>query len=147
MDYPDYFSLQAAKHDMTGADMVKLHDDFLRDLRPLYLQLHTWAKYELAKKYGQPVPERIPAHWIPTGGPGVERDGAGAGLDAAMKAHTAEWVVRTAEAFYTSMGRPPLSASFWEKSDLYPVPPPSRGRRTPMPRAGTWIWRAISGPS
>ena len=27
------------------------------ELRPLYLQLHTWAKYELAKKYGQPVPE------------------------------------------------------------------------------------------
>jgi hypothetical protein len=27
-------------------------------LRPLYLQLHTWAKYKLAEKYHQPVPEK-----------------------------------------------------------------------------------------
>ena len=36
----------------------------MRELRPLYLQLHTWAKYELAEKYHQPVPNKIPAHWF-----------------------------------------------------------------------------------
>ena len=61
---------------MTTDEMLKLHEDFLRELRPLYLQLHTWAKYELAKKYGQPVPKRIPAHWIPNRwSAGVERHG------------------------------------------------------------------------
>ena len=36
----------------------------MRELRPLYLQLHTWVKYELARRYRQPVPKLIPAHWI-----------------------------------------------------------------------------------
>jgi hypothetical protein len=27
-------------------------------LRPLYLKLHTWAKYKLAEQYHQPVPKK-----------------------------------------------------------------------------------------
>ena len=49
---------------MTTDEMMKMNDDFMRDLRPLYLQLHTWAKYKLAEKYHQPVPNKIPAHWL-----------------------------------------------------------------------------------
>ena len=75
LGYHDYFALQVAGHDMTTAEMVKMNEDFLRELRPLYLQLHTWAKYQLARKYGQPVPKRIPAHWIRTAG---RRNGTGA---------------------------------------------------------------------
>jgi peptidyl-dipeptidase A len=30
--------------------------------------------------------------------------------------------VKQAEAFYTSLGFAPLPATFWQKSDLYPVP-------------------------
>jgi peptidyl-dipeptidase A len=44
--------------------MLKLQQDFMRELKPLYLQLHTWVKHELAKKFNQPVPKLIPAHWI-----------------------------------------------------------------------------------
>ena len=123
MGYPDYFGLQTAKHDMKTAEMLALHEAFLAELRPLYLQLHTWAKHELAKKYGQPVPKRIPAHWIPNRwsqewNAMVEVPA----LEAAFEDKSPEWIVKTAEAFFTSMGRPPLPASFWEKSDLYPVP-------------------------
>ena len=64
MGHPDYFALQVAAYGMTADEMVKLQDEFLKQLRPLYLQLHTWTKYELAKKYRQPVPKLIPAHWI-----------------------------------------------------------------------------------
>ncbi len=125
LGYHDYFALQCARHDMSSADMVKLHDDFLRELRPLYLQLYTWAKYELAKKYGQSPPQRIPAHWIPNRwsqewNAMVEVPA----LEAAFKDKSPEWVVKTAEAFFTGLGRPPLPASFWTKSDLYPVKPP-----------------------
>src|SRR6478736_817149 len=49
---------------MTTDEMVKINDQFMHDLRPLYLQLHTWAKYKLAEKYHQPVPNKIPAHWL-----------------------------------------------------------------------------------
>ena len=107
---------------MTTDEMVKLQDDFMRELRPLYLQLHTWAKYELAKKYGQPVPKRIPAHWLNNrwsqNWTGMV---ASANLDDHFKGRTPEWVIKTAERFYTGLGFSPLPATFWTLSDLYPV--------------------------
>ena len=64
MKYPDYFALEVASYGMTTDEMLKMLDDWMATLRPLYLQLHTWAKYKLAEKYHQPVPKKIPAHWI-----------------------------------------------------------------------------------
>ena len=64
MRYPDYFSLEVAAYGMTTDEMLKMLDDWMTTLRPLYLQLHTWAKYKLAEKFHQPVPKKIPAHWI-----------------------------------------------------------------------------------
>ena len=123
LGYPDYFALQMAAYDMTTAEMLKLNDDFLRELRPLYLQLHTWVKYELARRYGQPVPKRIPAHWIDNRW-SQEWTGlvAAADFDPFFKDRTPQWIVQTAERFYQGLGFPPLPASFWERSDLYPVP-------------------------
>jgi peptidyl-dipeptidase A len=62
MKYPDYFSLEVAAYGMTTDEMLKMLDDWMVTLRPLYLQLHTWAKYKLAEQYHQPVPKKIPAH-------------------------------------------------------------------------------------
>src|SRR6184192_580003 len=64
MQYPDYFSLEVAAYGMTTNEMLKMLDDWMATLRPLYLQLHTWTKYELAEKFHQPVPKKIPAHWV-----------------------------------------------------------------------------------
>src|SRR5207249_1724360 len=64
MKYPDYFSLEVATYGMTTDEMLKMLEGWMATLRPLYLQLHTWAKYKLAEKYHQPVPKKIPAHWI-----------------------------------------------------------------------------------
>ena len=64
LGYPDYFALQVARYGLTTDEMLAFNRKFLAELKPLYLQLHTWVKYELAKKYGQPVPKAIPAHWI-----------------------------------------------------------------------------------
>ncbi|HYV51189.1 MAG TPA: M2 family metallopeptidase [Dongiaceae bacterium] len=122
LGYPDYFSLQVAGHAMTTPEMLKLQDEFLRELRPLYLQLYTWAKYELAKKYGQPVPKKIPAHWLPNRwAQEWEAMVPVPGLDEALKGKSAEWIVKTGESFYTGIGRPPLPESFWKNSDLYPA--------------------------
>ena len=115
---------QVASYGMTADEMVKLNDEFMRELRPLYLQLHTWTKYKLAAKYHQPVPDKIPAHWINNR---WAQNWTGlveaADLDPYFKGKTAEWIAKTAEAFYTGLGLQPLPASFWVKSDLYPVPP------------------------
>ena len=124
VNYPNYFSLEVAAYGMTTDEMVKMNEQFMNDLRPLYLQLHTWAKYKLAEKYHQPVPNKIPAHWLNnrwaqnwTGM--VEA----ANLDPYFKGKTAEWIAKTAEDFYVGLGFQPLGGAFWAKSDLYPVPP------------------------
>ncbi len=44
-------------------------------------------------------------------------------LDPYFKGKTAEWIAKTAEDFLPGLGLQPLPASFWVKSDLYPVPP------------------------
>ncbi len=131
LGYPDYFSLQYAAYGLDAAGMVRLNDELLRAVRPLYLQLHTWAKYELAKRYGQPVPKRIPAHWLPNRW-GQEWPGLvpAADCDAAIARHPREWIVRTAERFYTGMGFAPLPTTFWERSDFYPLPPEAMRRKS-----------------
>jgi peptidyl-dipeptidase A len=124
LSYADYFALQAAGYGMTTDEIVKLQDDFMRELRPLYLQLHTWTKYELARRYGQPVPKRIPAHWINNrwsqNWTSLIR---AADLDERFKDKSPEWIVKTAEQFYTGLGFPKLPQTFWTRSDLYPVKP------------------------
>lgn len=124
LGHKDYFALQVAAYGMTTEELVKMHEDFLKELRPLYLQLHTWAKYKLAEKYKQPVPKRIPAHWINNRW-SQNWDGLveAANIDDRFKGRTAEWIIKTAEQFYAGLGFGPLPASFWTKSDLYPVKP------------------------
>src|SRR5437868_13071673 len=48
MKYPDYFALEVAAYGMTTDQMLKMLDDWMITLRPLYLQLHTCTKYKLA---------------------------------------------------------------------------------------------------
>src|SRR6266850_5162771 len=124
LGHSNYFALQVAAYRMSSDEMIKLQDEFMRELRPLYLQLHTWVKYELAKKYGQPVPKLIPAHWINNRW-GQEWSGIveAAKLDQYFTNKSPEWIVKTAEEFYTGIGFPKLPQTFWSASDLYPVKP------------------------
>ena len=130
LNYPDYFSLEVAAYGMKTDEMLKMNEQFMKDLRPLYLQLHTWAKYKLAEKYRQPVPNRIPAHWLNNR---WAQNWTGmieaANLDPYFKGRTAEWIAKTAEDFYLSLGLQPLPGSFWVKSDLYPVPKDSKRKK------------------
>lgn len=124
LGYPDYFSLQVARYDLTTDELMAYNRKFLAELKPLYLQLHTWVKYEMAKKYGQPVPKAIPAHWINNR---WSQNWTGfvqaVDFDPYFQTWQPERIVKTAEAFYTGLGFAPLPASFWAKSDLYPVKP------------------------
>src|SRR6184192_845300 len=97
MQYPDYFSLEVAAYGMTTNEMLKMLDDWMATLRPLYLQLHTWAKYKLAEKYHQPVPKRIPAHWLNNRWaqewPGLVE---AANIDKYFEGRKPEWIIKTA---------------------------------------------------
>ncbi|HVV50267.1 MAG TPA: M2 family metallopeptidase, partial [Polyangia bacterium] len=124
MGYHSYFALQVADYGMTVPEMMKLLDDALGTTKPLYDQLHCFAKYELAARFKRPPPRLIPAHWIGNrwaqSWPGLVE---AANLDPLFKGASAASIVRGAENFYVSLGFPRLPPTFWERSDLYPVPP------------------------
>ena len=128
LGYPDFFTYQVSDYGMTADEMLQLTDMMNRELRPLFRELHTWARYELARKYNQPVPDLIPADWLPnrwgqdwSSLVNVE----GLNLDQAFNGKTPEWIVRQGEGFYRSLGFEALPQSFWDKSSLYALPPNS----------------------
>ncbi|MCC9135213.1 M2 family metallopeptidase [Pontibacter silvestris] len=126
LGYDDYFSYQASDYGMTRQQMMNLVQQINEELRPLYRELHTYARYELAKKYGvKEVPDYLPAHWLPNRwgqdwSSMVEVKGID--LDGALKPKGEEWLVNQAERFYVSLGFDKLPQSFYEKSSLYPLP-------------------------
>ena len=126
LGFDDFFSYQVSEYDMTTKEMVELNKQFVRELWPLYRQLHTWARYELAERYGEDVPEMLPAHWLPNRW-GQEWASLvsveGIDLDGQLAAYNAEWLMGQAEDFFVSLGYPELPESFWEASSLYPLPP------------------------
>jgi peptidyl-dipeptidase A len=130
MGYHSYFALQVADYGMTVDEMMKLLDDALATTKPLYDQLHCFAKYELAARFKRPSPRLIPAHWIGNRWaqtwPGLIEE---ANLDPLFKDSSPVDIVRSAENFYVSLGFPRLPAKFWEDSDLYPVPQGSARRK------------------
>lgn len=130
MGYTSYFDLEVADYGMTTKEMMDMMEKLIGELRPLYAELHTYARYALAKRYNQPVPDKLPAHWLPNrwgqNWPGIVH---AVDLDALFKHKTKEWIVQQAESFYVSMGYPKLNRTFWERSDLYPVEPGSSRKK------------------
>lgn len=126
LGYKDYFSYQVSEYGMTSGELRAQMLQINKELRPLYRELHTWARYELAKKYHvKEVPDMIPAHWLPnrwgqdwTGMVHVQ----GMDLDSKLKEKKPEWLIKQAESFYVSLGFDSLPASFWQNSSLYPPP-------------------------
>lgn len=127
LGYSDYFAYQVSDYGMSTEEMMDLNRRLVDEVRPLYRELHTFARYELAKKYGvKDVPEMLPAHWLPNRW-GQDWNSMvsvkGIDLDGVLKEKSAEWLVQQGENFYKSMGFQPLPQTFWEKSSLYPAPP------------------------
>jgi peptidyl-dipeptidase A len=126
LGYKDYFEYQVSEYDMTTEEMIAMLKQFNKELYPLFRELHTFARYEYAKKYGvKEVPDLIPAQWLPNRwGQDWSSlvDVEGVNLDDALKTKDAEWITKQGERFYVSLGFPELPKTFWEKSDLYPAP-------------------------
>lgn len=125
LGYDDYFQYQVSDYGYSSSELKTVCSDMISELWPLYRELHTWARYTLAEKYGQEVPEYLPAHWLPnrwgqdwTALVDVE----GFDVDGALKDKSAQWIVENGESFYKSMGFSALPQSFYEKSSLYPLP-------------------------
>ncbi|NVO84068.1 M2 family metallopeptidase [Hymenobacter terrestris] len=126
LGYPDYFTYQASDYGLNRQEMMTLVRQLNDELRPLYRELHTYARYELAKQYGvKQVPDYLPASWLPNrwGQDWSSMvDVKGLDLDPVLAKKGAEWQVQQAERFYQSLGFPALPPVFYEKSSLYPLP-------------------------
>jgi len=123
MGYPSFFALHVADYGMTVDEMMALMDATVEAVKPLFDGLHCFAKHALADRYKKSVPKLIPAHWLGNrwaqAWPGLVE---GTSLDPLFKNKSPEFIVRTAEDFYVSLGFPRLPEVFWKKSDLFPVP-------------------------
>ncbi|MDR3609771.1 MAG: M2 family metallopeptidase [Ignavibacteriaceae bacterium] len=123
MGYSSYFDLEVSQYGMKASEMKDWMQKVNDQLKPLYEQLYTWVKYKLAERYHEPVPDKIPAQWLPNRWgqewPGIVE---GINLDNMFKGKSPEWIVKQGEKFYVSMGMPNLPQTFWDKSDLYSLP-------------------------
>ena len=90
---------------MSVEEMRELTSRLYVELKPLYEQLHCWTRYELAERYGEPVPRLIPAHWLGNRWgqqwPGLVE---AANFDPYFEDKKPEWLVEQAERFYVSLG-------------------------------------------
>lgn len=126
LHFENYFQYQVSDYGMSTDEMMTLLEQFIYQIWPLYRELHTWARYELAERYQAPeVPDMIPAHWLPN------RWGQdwselvvlkGVDLDSTLKSYPPSWIIEQGEEFYKSLGFRSLPQSFYEKSSLYPLP-------------------------
>jgi peptidyl-dipeptidase A len=124
MGYSDFYALQIADYGMTTQEMMSLLDGAIEQLRPLFSELHCYARRKYAERLGQPVPAGpLPAHWVGNrwaqSWPSLV---ASVDLDPLLANRTGEFIVRTAEQYYVSMGFERLPETFWARSDLYPIP-------------------------
>lgn len=124
LGYDDYFSYQVSDYGMTRNEMLDMNRRLIDELMPLYRELHTYARYEFAQKYGEKVPDFLPAHWLPNRW-GQDLSAMvtvkGMDLDGVLEQKGAVWLVEQAERFYVSLGLNKLPQVFWDKSSLYPL--------------------------
>ncbi len=125
LDYEDYFNFQISEYRMSTQEMLDLNHQFIRDIWPLYRELHTWARYELSQRYDQPVPEYLPAHWLPNRWSQEWSSMVKANdlnFDSTLEKRGSKWVIEEGEDFYVSLGYDKLPETFYTKSSLYPLP-------------------------
>jgi peptidyl-dipeptidase A len=129
-----------SRYDMTPEAFEQEVARLWAEVKPLYDSLHCHVRAKLHDKYGDAVPESglIPAHltgnmwaqdwtalyeWI-------EPYPSEPSLDVTKALQKAKYdevkMVKTGEAFFTSMGLNPLPATFWERSMLKQPPPPKK---------------------
>lgn len=122
--------LWQANYDMPSATFAPEVDRLWNQVKPLYTQLHCYARRKLNTMYGDAVVPKtgpIPAHlfgnmWAQSWEylyPELEPFKGVAPIDvtpALAKSYDAQKMVRMGEAFYTSLGFEPLPQTFWERS-------------------------------
>jgi peptidyl-dipeptidase A len=131
LGFADTGALWRSQYDMAPDDFSKELDRLWEQVKPLYEQLHAYARWKLREKYGPgAVPESgpIPAHlmgnlWAQQWDnlyPLLAPAGADPGYDLTailrQRKTSPVQMVRYGEGFFTSLGFAPLPATFWTRS-------------------------------
>lgn len=131
MGFADTGVLWRSRYDMKPDEFTTELDRLWGQVKPLYDSLHTYVRNRLIEKYGKEAlgdDALIPAHLLgnmwaqswenveplvapPTSAPGYD-------LTKILEARKTDekQMVRTGEAFFTSLGFDPLPKTFWERS-------------------------------
>ncbi|HEV7518303.1 MAG TPA: M2 family metallopeptidase [Thermoanaerobaculia bacterium] len=131
LGYRDTGAMWRSKYDMPPDAFAAELDRLWNQVRPLYVALHCHVRAKLNEKYGSevvPLDQPIPAHLLgnmwaqewqgiydlvapPNADPGFD-------LTERLKAKniTPVEMMKYGERFFTSLGFPPLPATFWERS-------------------------------
>ena len=130
LGFADTGAMWRGKYDMAPEAFSAELDRLWEQLRPLYLSLHAYVRAKLRDRYGDEVPADgpIPAHllgnlWAQDWSNlydivGPSRGGATVSLTDVLRARKVSPtdMTRYGERFFTSLGLPPLPATFWERS-------------------------------
>jgi peptidyl-dipeptidase A len=134
LGYKDLGTMWRSGYDMPPEAFEQETERLWGQVKPLYDQLQCYARGRLAKKYGEdkvPAGKPIPAQlfgnmWAQQWNkiyPDILEPYHGVAnldVDKALKAqkYDARRMAQSAETFYTSLGFPPLPATFWDRSML-----------------------------
>jgi peptidyl-dipeptidase A len=132
LGYADTGAMWRSRYDMPPAEFAAMTDKLWSQVKPLYDQLHCYTRAKLNQKHGDKVqPETGPIRadllgnmWAQEWGniyDVVAPKGAGdVGYDLTellvRNKYTPEKIVRTGEAFFSSLGFAPLPETFWKRS-------------------------------
>ncbi len=135
LGFADTGAMWRSNYDMTPQQFEALTERLWQEVRPLYEQIHCFARAGLNRQYGdavQPATGPIRADLLgnlwaqewgniydivappAAGGAGAQAYDLTQLLERAN--YTPERIVRQGEAFFSSLGFAPLPASFWERS-------------------------------
>jgi len=129
--YTDLGDLWRSGYDMPSSEVRTEVDRLWGQMQPLYEQLHCYVRAELNDQYGDDVVDPagpIPAHllgnmWAQDWSylyPQLEPFKGHASLDVDQALADQDWdhiqMVKTSEAFFTSIGLDPMPETFWERS-------------------------------
>jgi len=132
LGFADTGAMWRSKYDMSPDEFAALTERLWNEVRPLYVELHCFARAGLNRRYGDSVQaangpiraDLLGNLWAQEWGniydvvapPNSGRPAYDL-TNLLERAHyTPERVIRTAEGFFTSLGFAPLPATFWERS-------------------------------
>ncbi|MDQ8755120.1 M2 family metallopeptidase [Sphingosinicella sp. LHD-64] len=133
LGFPDTGAMWRSQYDMSPDEFAALTERLWGEVRPLYEQIHCFARAGLNRQYGdavQPPTGPIRADllgnlWAQEWGniyDVVAPQGAGEGAPYDLTEllthanYTPERIVRQGESFFTSLGFAPLPETFWQRS-------------------------------